>query len=135
MILENTGNEIIRTILEVLVLSSGPIAIVPHSNPDGDAIGSAYGLGLVLKNAGKEVFIITPNDYPDFLAWLNGELEIINYLKRKNTAEAILKRCKVMFCVDFNEIGRADEMEKRSLPFRVRKFWWTIIPIRPPFVI
>jgi len=60
MILENTGNEIIRTILEVLVLSSGPIAIVPHSNPDGDAIGSAYGLGLVLKMPGKRFLLLLP---------------------------------------------------------------------------
>ena len=133
MILENTGNEIIRTILEVLVLSSGPIAIVPHSNPDGDAIGSAYGLGLVLKNAGKEVFIITPNDYPDFLAWLNGELEIINYLKRKKTEEAILKRCKVIFCFDFNEIGRADEMEKTIAAFQGTKILVDHHPDPTPF--
>ncbi len=109
--MENTGNEIIRQINEILSRNLGPVAIIPHSNPDGDAIGSAYGLAVVLKNAGIEAGIVSPNDYPDFLAWLNGDIEIFNYLKKKKTAEAFLRRCKVMFCVDFNEIGRADEME------------------------
>ncbi len=90
----------------------GPVAVIPHSNPDGDAIGSAYALAVVLKNAGKEVKVITPNDYPAFLSWLNGEVEILNYLKNKSKSGKYLDSCKVAFCVDFNEPGRVDEMEQ-----------------------
>ncbi|MFZ5429004.1 MAG: DHH family phosphoesterase [Bacteroidota bacterium] len=110
-ILENTGNEIINGLTELFSNNTRPVVIVPHSNPDGDAIGSAYGLAVVLKNLGQFVKIITPNDYPGFLAWLNGHVDIINYQKKKKTAEHFINQCSIMICVDFNEARRADEME------------------------
>jgi bifunctional oligoribonuclease and PAP phosphatase NrnA len=115
--LENTDIKIIAEISETVETLSGPVAVVPHSNPDGDAIGSAYALAIVLRNSGKTVKIITPNDYPAFLGWLNGEIEIINYLKKRKTAEKYLQSCSLLFCVDFNEPGRADEMEKSLRAF------------------
>ncbi len=110
--MKNTGAESIRAIKEVLDLTPGPLVVIPHSNPDGDAIGSAYGLAIVLRNAGKQVKVVTPNDYPVFLHWLQGEVEIINYLKNKSLAEDTIKSSSLMFCIDFNEIGRADELQK-----------------------
>jgi bifunctional oligoribonuclease and PAP phosphatase NrnA len=115
--LKNTDFKIIAEIAETVESHSGPIVVVPHSNPDGDAIGSAYALAMVLRNAGKSVKIVTPNDYPAFLSWLNGEIEIINYLKKKKSAEKYLQSCAIMFCVDFNQSDRVDEMEKSLLAF------------------
>jgi phosphoesterase RecJ-like protein len=115
--LENTGNEIIKGVAELLANNTKPIVIVPHSNPDGDAIGASYGLAIVLKNAGHMVKIISPNDYPGFLSWLNGEVVILNYLRRTKTAESYIQQCDIMFCVDFNEAKRADEMEKTIMSF------------------
>jgi len=131
--LENTGNEIISAILQVMAEQPGPVVVVPHSNPDGDAIGSAYGLAVVLRNSGREVKIVSPNDYPSFLGWLNGEVEIINYLKKRGAAEAVLRRSSVMFCVDFNEIKRADEMEKEVASFRGVKILIDHHPEPTPF--
>ena len=116
--LKNTVNEIIKDISRVLADTGGPIVVIPHSNPDGDAIGSAYALAIVLKNAGKEVKVVTPNDYPGFLSWLSGEVPILNYLKQRTVSEAYVKQCSMMFCVDFNEIGRVDEMQKTVADFR-----------------
>lgn len=95
--------------------------VVPHSNPDGDAIGAAYGLAVVLKNSGREVKIVSPNDYPAFLAWLDGDVEILNYLKKRGAATAVIRRSTIMFCVDFNDIRRTDEMEKEIAAFRGTK--------------
>jgi bifunctional oligoribonuclease and PAP phosphatase NrnA len=120
-LLENTDSKIIAEISDLLGNFSGSIVVVPHSNPDGDAIGSAYALSMVLKNAGKMVSIVTPNDYPAFLGWLNGEIEIINYLKNKVYAEEYLQRCSLMFCVDFNEPARLDDMEKVLNTFNGKK--------------
>jgi bifunctional oligoribonuclease and PAP phosphatase NrnA len=116
--LENTDIKIIAEVSRLLAMDTGAIAVIPHSNPDGDAIGSAYALANLLKNAGKEVKIVTPNDYPAFLAWLQGEVEIINYRKNKTVAKSYLSECSLLFLVDFNEPGRLDEMEKvlQSLP-------------------
>lgn len=116
-LLKNTDNEIIGAISDLLARNTSPIVIVPHSNPDGDAIGSAYGLAVVLKNAGHEVRIISPNDYPGFLSWLNGDVEIFNYQKMRKTSLNYLQRCDIMFCVDFNDIGRTDEMESAIAGF------------------
>jgi phosphoesterase RecJ-like protein len=46
------------------------IVIIPHRNPDGDAMGSNLGLYHFLKKKGHEVTVISPNEYPDFLAFL-----------------------------------------------------------------
>ena len=45
------------------------ITIVPHRNPDGDAMGSTLGLYTFLKKFGHEVTVVSPNEFPDFLAW------------------------------------------------------------------
>jgi bifunctional oligoribonuclease and PAP phosphatase NrnA len=110
--LENTDIKIIAEVSELLATDTGAIAVVPHSNPDGDAIGSAYALANLLRNAGKNVKIVTPNDYPSFLGWLNGEVEILNYRKNKSVAKNYLQDCSLIFFVDFNEPGRLDEMKK-----------------------
>ena len=55
------------------------IVIVPHKNPDGDAIGSTLGLFHYLKSIAQEVVIITPNDYPKFLKWIPGNETILKF--------------------------------------------------------
>ncbi len=120
--MENTDSEVINILVKTLETQSGPLVVVPHSNPDGDAIGSAFALAIVLKNSGKDVKIVTPNDYPAFLNWMNdGEIEVLNYLKNKREAENYLHRCSIMFCVDFNEPGRVDEMEEKVNMFQGMK--------------
>ena len=110
--LENTGNEIIIKLAELVRNNTGPVIVVPHSNPDGDAMGSALGLAMILKNAGQEVKVVTPNDFPGFLNWLNGDIEVINFQRKHKKADNFIKRCTLMFCVDFNEARRADDMKK-----------------------
>ena len=69
MILKNTDNEIFTTLETLIKVPKQKVTLVTHENPDGDAIGSAVGLGEVLKNYGHEVKIIVPNSYPEFLHW------------------------------------------------------------------
>ncbi len=100
----------IEAIARILGEKSRRIVIIPHINPDGDAIGSVYGLAVALKNAGHSGIIITPNSAPGFLNWLSGEVPIVNYLyRKKQTAEMILN-AEVIFCVDFNDIQRTGDM-------------------------
>ncbi|PZA07606.1 MULTISPECIES: bifunctional oligoribonuclease/PAP phosphatase NrnA [unclassified Meiothermus] len=54
---------------EALKKFSGPIYVVTHVDPDGDAVGSSLGLALALEAMGKEVFwICQPPRYLQFLA-------------------------------------------------------------------
>ena len=68
-VLKNTDIEILTSVKKILGNSGLNVVIVPHENPDGDAIGSAIGLAEVLLDHGHGVNIVTPNDYPDFLKW------------------------------------------------------------------
>ena len=53
--------------LQKLLNTSQKIVILPHKNPDGDALGSTLALRFFLLKKKHEVVVISPNDYPDFL--------------------------------------------------------------------
>ena len=65
--------------LKSLLKSPKNVVIVPHINPDGDAIGSSLGLYHYLIQKGHSATIVVPNDYPAFLKWLPGTTEVLNF--------------------------------------------------------
>ena len=66
-------------ILDLKKILSTPkkVVIVPHKNPDGDAMGSTLGLYHYLKKLGHSATVIAPNDYPEFLKWIPGTKEVL----------------------------------------------------------
>jgi len=115
--LKNTEIEIITSIKEVLNKSQLRITIIPHENPDGDAMGSSIGLAEILINAGHEVTIITSNDYPAFLKWFSTKAKIVIYDSDKKLGKQILNDTELLFCLDYNEPGRAGRLEKKVRNF------------------
>ncbi len=115
--LKNTDIEIIAQVKKLLTAQKCKIAIVPHENPDGDAIGSAIGIAEVLTDFGHQVNIISPTEYPDFLKWFSSDLKILVHSTDKKAAEEVLKQSDVLICVDFNEAKRAGKLEKSILKF------------------
>ena len=96
--------------IKELLASKKNIVIVPHKNPDGDAIGSTLGLYHFLLKNNHNVHIIVPNDYPDFLKWIPGEEHIIKYDTNKTDAEALVNQADVIFTLDFNAFHRTGNM-------------------------
>ncbi len=86
------------------------IVIVPHKNPDGDAIGSSLGLWHYLKSIGHEVRVIVPNDYPKFLKWMPGTNEVLNFERDNAAAVQYLNSSDLCFTLDFNQLGRVGQM-------------------------
>lgn len=89
------------------------IVIVTHVSPDGDAIGSSLGLYHYLYDSGNDVNVIVPNAFPDFLKWINGSKEILDYEKYPEYAEKLIFEAELIFCLDFNipkRIKRLGEM-------------------------
>ena len=117
LVLKNTGNEIFTAIRTLLGEAGKKILIVPHENPDGDAIGSAIGLAEIITNIGHTVLIISPGDYPEFLKWFSSEVEIMVFDKNKTKAKTAFRNTDVLLCVDFNEAKRAGDLEKYILEF------------------
>ncbi len=98
--------------LKSLLDSPKKIIIIPHKNPDGDAIGSCLGLYHYLNKLNHKVHVIAPNDYPDFLKWVPGESSIIKYDSQKEDAENKIKNADLVFTLDFNALGRIGSMEE-----------------------
>ena len=103
-----------RDISEIKELLSTPkkIVIVPHKNPDGDAMGSTLALCHYLKKYKHEAIVITPNDYPKFLKWLPGNDSVLIHDNDHHKSNVLLKNAEIIFTLDFNALHRAGYMEK-----------------------
>jgi phosphoesterase RecJ-like protein len=58
--------------IQQLLATPKKIAIIPHRNPDGDAMGSTLGLYHFLLKNNHQAVVVSPNEFPDFLAWMPG---------------------------------------------------------------
>lgn len=94
-----------------LLQSSKKIAIIPHRNPDGDAMGSTLALYHFLKKLNHQPVVISPNEFPDFLAWLPESQNVLIYEKNRNGTKNILEKAELIFTLDFNALHRTGEME------------------------
>ncbi|TLP80591.1 DHH family phosphoesterase [Maribacter sp. ACAM166] len=96
--------------LKELLSSSKKIAIIPHKNPDGDAIGSTLALWHYLINGGHNASIVSPNDFPKFLKWMPGADQILNFEKENTQSKSCINNADVIFTLDFNHLGRVGQM-------------------------
>ena len=87
------------------------IAIIPHRNPDGDAMGSCLALYGFLTKKGHTAHVVAPNDYPKFLKWMPGNDSVINFERENSKAKDIIDSATVIFTLDFNDLSRVGQME------------------------
>jgi phosphoesterase RecJ-like protein len=97
--------------IKQLLLKPKRIVIVPHKNPDGDAIGSTLALYHYLSEKGHHASVIAPNDYPEFLKWIPGESTIVNHETHTKEANALITEAELIFTLDFNALHRTGNME------------------------
>jgi phosphoesterase RecJ-like protein len=88
------------------------ILITTHYRPDGDAMGSSLALHAYLKLKGHQVTVVTPSEFPEFLDWLPGTADVINFEKSEAIAIDILKNVSLVFCLDFNWLSRIEKFEQ-----------------------
>lgn len=98
--------------LQEILKSPKKIVVIPHKNPDGDALGSCLALYHYLRTNKHHVNIVSPNEYPAFLKWLPGEKDIICYHNQTETATQLLQKAELIFTLDFNSLSRVGNMEK-----------------------
>lgn len=95
-----------------LLASPKKIVIIPHRNPDGDAMGSTLGLYHFLKQKGHDPLVMIPNEAPDFLAWLPSFDTVKVFEKESEAATKMLEAAELVFTLDFNVLSRTgDQME------------------------
>jgi nanoRNase/pAp phosphatase (c-di-AMP/oligoRNAs hydrolase) len=107
--------------IQLLLSTPKKIAIIPHRGPDGDAMGSTLGLYHFLLKNNHHPVVVSPNEFPDFLAWMPGSETVKIYEKDKENCTKILEDAEVIFTLDFNALHRTGEMEtvleKLTAPF------------------
>jgi phosphoesterase RecJ-like protein len=88
------------------------VVIIPHVNPDGDAIGSAIGLNSVLNNAGFESGVIVLNDFPSYLSWLGSDGVPLIYDQNADQCHKLIDQADALFYLDFNDVKRLGKLEE-----------------------
>lgn len=97
--------------VQQLLSTPKKIAIIPHRNPDGDAMGSTLGLYHFLLKNNHHPVVVSPNEFPDFLAWMPGSETVKVFEKDKKNCTKILEEADLIFTLDFNALHRVGEME------------------------
>ena len=107
--------------IEFLLSTPKKIAIIPHRGPDGDAMGSTLALYHFLLKNNQQPVVVSPNEFPDFLAWMPGSETVKIFEKDKENCTKILEEAELIFTLDFNALHRTGEMEhvlaKLKAPF------------------
>ena len=67
--------------LQQVLATPKKIVLIPHRSPDGDAMGSTLGMYHFLIKNNHFPTVISPNEFPDFLAWMPGSETVLIYEK------------------------------------------------------
>lgn len=99
---------------KTLISEPKNVVIVTHFKPDADALGSSLGLAGFLKKKGHAVQVITPSDYPSFLAWMPGNEEVLAIEKNNPAVEEkarnYFSNAEIIFCLDFSNLNRVNTL-------------------------
>ena len=96
--------------LKTQLQDSKKIIVIPHKNPDGDAIGSCVAVNELLKSLGHKSSIISPNNFPDFLKWMDNQNEIKIYENNPELFNNEILTSDIIFTLDFNSLSRIGSM-------------------------
>lgn len=104
-----------RPIQDAFPLLNTPkkIFITTHHKPDGDAIGSMLGLYHYLIKKGHQVTPVAPSELPEFLMFMPGVNELLNYEAESKKCNQALTDSEMIFCVDFNDYSRTKHLTQQ----------------------
>ncbi len=114
-------NDSNKSIINAWLQNAAKVAILTHTNPDGDAIGSSIALALALRKKGLDAQVIIPDGLPDFLRWLPGIELSTTFAYKKEKASEIVNDADLIFCLDFNDPKRLSGVEELLEASRAKK--------------
>ena len=98
--------------LKELLASPKKITIVPHKNPDGDAIGACLAMYHYLIKKGHKATVVAPNSSPKFLKWMPGADKIYTFDMQNSQSKKAIASADLIFLLDFNALHRVgDDMQ------------------------
>ena len=108
-------------LMDQLISDAQTVLVVCHKSPDGDAIGSSLAWAEFLRFRGKDVTVLVPDQFPDFLKWLPHTEKIVRYDKHRDKGDMLLKIADLVFCLDFNTPSRVEDMEQALVSSPAKK--------------
>ena len=81
-----------------------------HQKPDADAMGSSLGLFHFLAGFGHSVTVISPTNWADWLKWMKGADQVLDYELNQTRVNSILSEAEWIFFLDFNALFRTRRM-------------------------
>lgn len=115
-------NFLINRLHNILNDRHQPVCIVVHTNPDGDAMGSALAMFTFLKKIGfDDVDVVAPNAYASFLHWLPNNDRVIIASESENRANETIKKAGILMCLDFNGFGRTEQLANQLIESKAVK--------------
>lgn len=106
------------------IQKSRHIGIFTHMSPDGDALGSSFGMAGYLKECGKEFSIFIPSEVSDSLKFMIPEDLKKNIVLYCSANKDKVKICDLLIGIDFNCLYRIGNWEN---PFRQSKAYKILI--------
>ena len=95
-----------------IITDNDSFIITTHRGPDGDAMGSSMAMYNLLVNLKKDVNVIIPNSFPNFLSWLPNIKNVINHEENNSDISNIFSEVDVIIMLDFNDLSRIQNIER-----------------------
>ncbi len=108
--------------LKQILTTTKKVVITTHKSPDGDAIGASLALFHYLKKYNKEVVVIVPDGFPEFLNWMSGSSMIVYYDSQEELANQFIENADLIFALDYNgleRIGNLSNPVAKSKAFKI----------------
>lgn len=106
----NLSEKNIEALRDIIAGEGKRIAILSHTNPDGDALGSSIAWKMALSRIGHSVEAIVPNAYPYYLEWIPTVKDVIIFRNEEERAKEVIGSADVIFCLDFHTLSRLDSL-------------------------
>lgn len=103
-----------KPLIEIKSLLNQPgkrILVTMHQKPDADAMGASLAMYRYLSGKGHTVYVVSPTNYPDFLKWMPGCGDVLDFSAVPDKVLPLLKDLDILFCLDFNVLSRTKTME------------------------
>jgi bifunctional oligoribonuclease and PAP phosphatase NrnA len=97
-------------LLKDIILRHKSFLLTTHVNPDADAIGSEIAFYFILKELGKDCFIINHSETPYNLEFLDADKRIEKF--DENMHKHLFNEVDVLVALDFNRSDRIVSMQK-----------------------
>ena len=95
------------------ILAAHRIALVAHTNADGDAVGSLLGMyHLLRKTTNAELTPMLPDGVPDELDWLPGANMIVNGKRQSAVCRCAFAAADLVICLDLNDPERTGSLSE-----------------------